>query len=498
MKIALSRGTPIWLVAAALLSLAVQCSTGRPTGGLDADGVAANNLGVAYMGRFDFESAIEVFSALAERYPDNPDIQVNLAIATMNRQHEGDEETAKAIFDRTLQSDPSNVRAAYNSGLIDLHRGNAEAALPRFLQATDADPTNAEAFYQVGQCLMQMQQFGEALQWFERAIEIDPYLRSAYYRAFQAAQRLGDRERSEAFFGRFQTLEANPRSHLVEFKYTRTGKLGEVAVLGSSDVVPIEMPPGPLFAGQLSLAEGAAEWIASDISTMANVTVCDLDQDGALDLFLAGAVGTEGSTRNAVLMAGNDGFELAADHPLAGIEGVNTALWGDIDNDGLTDVYLCRRGPNQLWRHLEGGGWEDITAATGTGGGGFDTVDGALFDADHDGDLDLFVVNSNGDNELFNNNRDGSFRPLAAASGLTGDGRESRGLLVADLDADLDADIIVINREGPHEVYINELLWEYRAAAGWDAFMAADIVAAVAGDADADGLVEIYTVDRSG
>ena len=244
MKIALSRGTPTWLFAAALLSLAVQCSTGRPTSRASitgmcslqvnitseshthadvADGVAANNRGVAYMGRFDFESAIEVFSALAEQYPDNPDIQVNLAIAIMNRQHEGDEETAKAIFDRTLQNDPSNVRAAYNSGLIDLHRGNAEAALPHFLQATEADPTNAEAFYQIGQCLMQMQQFGEALSWFERAIEIDPYLRSAYYRAFQSAQRLGDRERSEAFFERFQTLEANPRSHLVEFKYTRTG-----------------------------------------------------------------------------------------------------------------------------------------------------------------------------------------------------------------------------------------------------------------------------------
>ncbi len=498
MKISLARGTPIWLFAAALLSLAVQCTTGRPTGGLDADGVAANNRGVAYMGRFDFESAIEVFSALAERYPDNPDIQVNLAIATMNRQQEGDEETAKAIFDRTLQNDPSNVRAAYNSGLIDLHRGNAEAALPHFLQATEADPTNAEAFYQIGQCLMQLQQFEEVLPWFERAIEIDPYLRSAYYRAFQAAQRLGDSERSEAFFERFQNLEANPRSHLVEFKYTRTGEWGEVAVLGSSDVVPIELPPGPIFAGQLSLAEDAAEWIAADVFTMANVTVCDLDQDGALDLFLAGAVDTEGSTRNAVLMAGSDGFELAADHPLAGIENVNTALWGDIDNDGLTDVYLCRRGPNQLWRHVEGGDWEDITAATGTGGGGLDTVDGALFDADHDGDLDLFVVNSNGDNELFNNNRDGSFRPLAAASGLTGNGSESRGLLVADLDADLDADIIVINRESPHEVHINELMWKYRAAAGWDAFMAADIEAAVAGDTDADGRTEIYTVDRRG
>ena len=499
MKIAIARRIPIWFVAAALLSLAVQCDTGGPTGGLDANGVAANNRGVAYMGRFDFEAALEVFSALAERYPDNPDIQINLAIATMNRQQEGDEETAKVIFDRVLQNDPSNVRAAYNSGLIDLHRGDAEAALPHILQVTEADPTNAEAYYHVGQCYMQLQQFEEALPWFKRAIEIDPYLRSAHYRAFQAAQRLRLREQAETSIERFQALESNPQSHLVEFKYTRMGEWGEVVALGSREVVPIEIPPGPIFAEQLSPAEGAAEWIAADTSMPSpDVTVCDLDHDGAVDLFLAGAVGTEGSVRNAVLMASDRGFELAADHPLAEIESVNTALWGDIDNDGLTDVYLCRRGPNQLWRQLEGGSWQDITATTGAGGGRLDTVDGALIDADHDGDLDIFVVNSNGDNELFNNNRDGSFRPLAAASGLTGDGSQSRGLLVTDLDADLDADIIVINREGPHEVHINELLWEYRAADRWAAFVAAEIAAAVAGDVDADGRVEIYTVDQNG
>jgi tetratricopeptide (TPR) repeat protein len=493
MKIALARRIPIWLVAAALLSLASDCGIGRPTGGLDVEGVAANNRGVAYMGRFDFEAALEVFSALAERYPDNPDIQINLAIATMNRQHEGDEETAKTIFDRVLQNDTSNVRAAYNSGLIDLHRGDAEAALRNFLQVTEADPTNAEAFYHVGQCHMQLQQFDQALPWFERAIEIDPYLRSAHYRAFQAAQRLRDRERAEAFIERFQSLEANPRSHLVEFKYTRMGSWGEAVALGSGAETTTEMPSGPIFDIPVELSGTSI-----DPGPQPDVTVCDIDNDGTVDLFIAGAVGAGGSAHNAVLMAGDDGFELAADHPLAEIESVNTALWGDIDNDGLTDVYLCRRGPNQLWQQLDDGTWHDVTATTATGGGDLDTVDGALVDADHDGDLDIFVVNSNGDNELFNNNRDGSFRPLAAASGLTGSSIVSQGLLVADLDGDLDADIIVINADPPHQVYINELLWEYRAAVGWDAVIAAEIEAAVAADTDADGHVEIFTTDGQG
>jgi tetratricopeptide (TPR) repeat protein len=498
MKTAVFSKLFLWLLFSSVAMTMTGCVTTPPDGGLDAEGIATNNRGVASMGRFDFQAAYEAFTELAGRYPDNVEVQVNLAIAIMNRQGDGDEGTAKAIFDRVLAADRSHLRAAYGSGIIDLHQGNAEAALPHFLQVTDADPRDAAALYHVGQCHMQLQHFAKALPWFERAIQIDPYFRSAYYRAFQASQRLRDRERAEAFLERFQALEANPRSHLVEFKYTKMGPLAEVVALGAIDSEPIEMPSGPVFAEPLSVAGGVATWRTGAAADPApNVTVCDLDHDGAVDLFYAGAIGGQGPARNAVLMAGDEGFELAPDHPLAKIEKVNTALWGDIDNDGLTDVYLCRRGPNQLWRQTEGGLWQDLTIATGTGGGELDTIDGAMFDADHDGDLDIFVINSDGHNELFNNNRDGTFRPLAAASGLAGNG-DSRGLLVTDLDADLDGDLIVINREPPHEVHINELLWEYSGGEGWDAFVSADIVAAVSGDVDADGRIEIYTVDEAG
>jgi tetratricopeptide (TPR) repeat protein len=482
-----------WFSAVVLSSVVVGWAGCAPTPGIDEKDLTAANRGVALMGRFDFDAAREVFARLAETYPDNPDIQVNLGIATMNRQLEGDEEAAKAIFDRVLEKDPSHIRALYNSALIDLHQGNAEAALPHFLEVAEAVPSDAEAAYHVGQCMMQLQRFDEALIWFERALAIDPTLRSASYRAFQAAQRLKLRDKTEAFMARFQALESNPQAHLVEFKYTRMGALSEVVALDAPVTRPVAAPAGPVFTEPVELGRAAIE-----PGREPNVTVCDIDNDGAVDLFVAGATGGESPFRNVVMLARDSRFEIAADHALARVDNVNTALWGDIDNDGLTDVYLCRRGPNQLWRHLEGGSWEDITAATGTGGGDFDTVDGALFDADHDGDLDIFAVNSDTLNELYNNNRDGTFRPLAGEAGLTGDRRPSRSLVVADLDADLDADLIVIHAEPPHEVFSNELLWEYRQAAGWGAFVAADIVAAVAGDTDADGRIELYTVDQGG
>jgi hypothetical protein len=95
---------------------------------------------------------------------------------------------------------------------------------------------------------------------------------------------------------------------------------------------------------------------------------------------------------------------------------------------------------------------------------------------------------------LLNNNRDGTFRPLAAQHGITGRNQESRSLLVADLDHDRDVDIVVINARPPHEVYLNDLTWDYRPAPGFDAFRAASVAAVLAQDRDADGQLELYTL----
>ncbi|MCP4896209.1 MAG: CRTAC1 family protein, partial [bacterium] len=202
---------------------------------------------------------------------------------------------------------------------------------------------------------------------------------------------------------------------------------------------------------------------------------------------------------NLVLMGQGDGsFGHDPGHPLSSVSEVRTALWGDLDNDGLTDAYLCRRGPNQLWRQEAGGEWQDVTESTGTGGGAADTVDGALWDADHDGDLDLFLVNADSPNELLNNNGDGTFRHLAEERGLTGLGLGSRRVIVADLDGDRDTDIVVVNEQTPHEVYHNDLLWQWLPAEGLSAFQESGATEVVAADTNADGRVDLVSLERDG
>jgi len=464
----------------------------------DGETIAANNRGVALMGRFDFEAALQVFAGLVENHGDDADLQVNLAIAVLNRQQEGDEADARALLDGVIANDPNHLRARYVRGLLMLHAGDSQAAYDDFLAVAEADSTDPEAAYYVGQSLMQKEDFEEGLSWFERAIEGDPHLRSAHYSAFQALKRLGRVDEAEPFIESFEALEGNPRAHLMEFKYTRMGRRAEVAVIGSVPIPEGPTPEGPVFAEVVTLVRETAAVQATESAHGPNVTACDVDGDGSTDLFVSGVTAGADGGHNLVLIASNGSYVVAPDHPLARVRNVNSALWGDVDNDGHNDVYLCRRGPNQLWLQTASGEWAMAPTASGVAGSDLDTVDGALFDADHDGDLDIFLVQADGDNDLLNNNRDGSFRSLSADRGLTGDGRASRAVVVADLDGDLDVDLVVINQEPPHQVLENRLLWDYVPASGWDEFVAADVQAAVAGDVNADGRVELHTTDAAG
>ncbi len=467
----------------------------------DPELTALVNRGVALMGQFEYEAARKAFQAAAERAPENREIQVNLAIAILNRQERGDEPEALTILERVLEKAPNHPRALYCSGLLELHAGRPDKALANFRNVLALDPGDMDAAYFSAQSLSQMSKYKAALEWYREVIHRAPHIRSAYYGAFMAHQRLRDRAGAMAMLKEFKRLKKDPRARLVEFKYTKSGSKARVKTIGAPPPRAVRKPSGPLFepAAPLLGETGSAAWAAADPERRAGVTVCDINGDGVLDIFITRAIQTPGGAGPALLFAhpGEGGYTLAPAHPLAGVLQVNAALWGDMDNDGLTDLYLCRTGPNQLWRQVEKGRWRDVTEATKTAGGPHDTVDGALFDADHDGDLDLFLVNADGPNALLNNDRDGAFRPLAEDLGLTGNGRVSRSLVTTDLDGDRDVDLVVINAEPPHEVYRNERIWRYATFEGWEAFLSADVAAAAAGDVNADGQVELYTLDAA-
>ncbi len=471
-------------------------------GPITANDIAANNRAVGFMGRYEYEEALVIFTHLVETHPDWLDLKVNLAVATLNRQQDGDETAALDILKEVLEAKQDHLRALYLAAILLKRTGdprNMATAFQYSQRVAEADPLDAYAAYQVGSGYRDAGKFSEALTWFERAVELDPYLQSAYYGSQQMLIRLGRSDEAAEMAQTFQRLSNNPRARTIKEIYGRMGPKAEALAIGLEKVGAAPRPEGALFDDPVPLlADGEDYTWNPDLNDRpVSITACDINGDELIDIFIANAL-READTVNAVIINQGDGrFALDIEHAFARVTNVRAALWGDFDNDGLTDVYLCRAGANQLWRQTEPNRWQDVTDSTGTANGEYDTVDGVFFDADHDGDLDIFCVNADGPNELLNNNLDGTFRAIAQEQGIAGDGQPSKQVVIADLDGDRDADIVVINSGRQHEVYFNDRLWAYHRPRGFEEFQDMLIGGAVAADLDSNGVVELHIVSTA-
>ena len=93
---------------------------------------------------------------------------------------------------------------------------------------------------------------------------------------------------------------------------------------------------------------------------------------------------------------------------------------GDFDGDGFMDLYFAGGTGGELWRNVEGKRFENATAKAGLSREG-ETRAGYFVDYDNDGDLDLYVANDFGRNNLYRNDQSESgitFTDVAAEAGV--------------------------------------------------------------------------------
>lgn len=218
-----------------------------------------------------------------------------------------------------------------------------------------------------------------------------------------------------------------------------------------------------------AVTDSGLETIAGDKGLWA-----DVDNDGVLDVLTFG--GEEAILRGIPTATGGHSgkFEVYAtfaEAPDGTRWPTEAAVWFDVDNDGLLDVYfatyeqalsVCER--DFLWRNLGGGKFEDVSEKFGVLGFGKQCGRGiTATDWDQDGDVDLYVGNYRLDPNFF-------FRSEWPATWMTNIAQENKtigtninnayghaiGPSFVDADSDGDFDLFVPNLAHPRFITFSD------------------------------------------
>ncbi|GAA4271321.1 VCBS repeat-containing protein [Aquimarina gracilis] len=124
---------------------------------------------------------------------------------------------------------------------------------------------------------------------------------------------------------------------------------------------------------------------------------------------------------------------------------------GDINNDHLPDIYLVsNRGENKLYLNNGDLTFKDITTSSGTSGNSDWNTGVTMIDINGDGYLDIYVcavtkiLGFKGHNELFINQGDGTFIEESEKYGLNIEGYATQAYFF-DYDKDDDLDVYIVN-----------------------------------------------------
>ncbi|MFC2088710.1 FG-GAP-like repeat-containing protein [Calditrichota bacterium] len=191
--------------------------------------------------------------------------------------------------------------------------------------------------------------------------------------------------------------------------------------------------------------------------------VADFDNDNDPDVLIVGWGNSTSFFRNE----GNLQFDIHTRRlDINFPKDFNTAIAGDINNDGDLDIYLTdEHYTNRLLLNEGNSIFKDITRISGLEFNG--VSQGAAFcDIDNDGDLDLYVTNWF-DRDIFYKNIGGSkFVSAGMDIEVCVNKINTNAVSFADLDNDGDFDFFVTNRQGRNYLYLNntqegDSLWQF-------------------------------------
>ncbi|MFT6134981.1 MAG: hypothetical protein ACJAZM_001475 [Cyclobacteriaceae bacterium] len=208
-----------------------------------------------------------------------------------------------------------------------------------------------------------------------------------------------------------------------------------------------------LLHAQVAFLDKSVESRIDNPGSNHGISFGDINNDGLEDVYVS--VRESGKPNKLYLNRGNVVFEEIGEFAGVNTTSVSTAAtWGDINNDGLLDLYVGNTNTsNTLYLNQGDLTFEDITISAGVGDL-FDPRSVQFVDVDNDGFLDIYVHNYNTENVLYMNNSDNTFRDATLASGALNID-PAMGTIFFDMDGDGDQDLYALNDGGSNVLFEN-------------------------------------------
>jgi hypothetical protein len=317
---------------------------------------------------------------------------------------EGEDQLAETLMATLFyQQGVAAMRRGENDNCV-MCRGESSCILPISSAAVHANPTGSR---------LAIRHFTEYLDRFPDDLEVRWLLNLAHMTLGEYPDKVDPRFRlnldrffhSEFDIGRFRDV-----GHLVgvnRFNQAGGDIMEDFDNDGLLDIVVTSFDSTQSMSYHHNKGDGTFE----DRSREAGVTnqlgglVCyqtDYDNDGRMDIFVARGAWLLSPIRPTLLRNnGTGGFtDVTREAGLLYAANSNSASWGDYDNDGWLDLFVCcERQPNRLYHNRRDGTFEEVSTRAGLQGdvNGFKCWKGSTWiDIDNDDYPELFLVQTGG------------------------------------------------------------------------------------------------------
>ena len=235
-------------------------------------------------------------------------------------------------------------------------------------------------------------------------------------------------------------------------------------------------------------------------SVLGGVSFFDFDNDGWDDLTFAS------KSNNAVKFFKNDAGSFTEQFFNISILGHSKqVIWVDYDNDGDNDLFVTKvDGPNKLYQNDGSFVFTDVSSSAGFPSSTLYSYGASFGDFDNDGNLDVFICNKDDNylipNQLYKNNGNGTFTDVSLIAGISAVGHLSFCSAFFDYNNDGYQDIYISNDRFANKNILYEnngdgTFTDVSLASGAD--VAANAMSTTIDDYNNDGWLDIYITNTS-